>query len=128
MIVYSHPYNNQDYDPAAPVMEVVIGKSSEDTGTPVTALIDSGADATMMPTAVLETINARYLETRRMRAVIGQPIVVDMYLIVVQVGPYTIPGIEAIAMHEGTEAIIGRDVLNQLVMTLNGPAHEIEIS
>ncbi len=128
MIAYSHPYNNRDYDPAAPVMEVIIHKSGTETGKSVTALIDSGADATMIPMAVLETIQARYLETRRMRAVIGQPVTVDTYLISVQVGSHTIPGIEAIAMQEGTEAIIGRDVLNQLIVTLNGLAHEVEIS
>ena len=87
MIAYSYPYNNLDYDPAAPVMEITIHKGNPDTGKQVVALIDSGADATMIPAAVLEEVGARYLETRRMRAVIGQAVVVDTYLISVQVGP-----------------------------------------
>jgi hypothetical protein len=37
----------------------------------------------------------------------------------------TIPVVQAIANNE--EAIIGRDVLNKLLLTLNGPAHMTEI-
>ena len=39
-----------------------------------------------------------------------------------------IHGIRAVAVPEGAEAIIGRDVLNQLEVTLNGLALEISIA
>ncbi len=82
----------------------------------------------MLPINVLHNINALYVETRQMRGVISYPIEVDTYLTTIQIGLYTLPGIEVIAIDENAEAIMGRDVLNQLVVTMNGLANVVEIS
>ncbi len=50
---------------------------------------------------------------------------VDTYFTVVKIGPYVVRGIKAVAIPTGSEAILGRDVLNQLEITLNGPAQEL---
>lgn len=129
MSLYSHDYDSRNYYPAAPVIDIVVSKiGTGGTEMSLTALVDSGADATMLPFDTLKTVGARYVETRQMRGVTGQPVTVDTYLASVTIGPHTLRGIEVIAMIEGTEAVIGRDVLNQLVVTLNGLAHIVEIS
>lgn len=51
-----------------------------------------------------------------------------MYLAVIQIGPFQVHGIRILADQEGGEAILGRDVLNQLVVTLNGLANMVEVS
>jgi len=91
----------------------------------IIGIIDSAADATMLPLDVLESIGARYAQTRHMRGVTGPPIPVDTYYVTITFGPYIIYGIEVVALPVGSESILGRDVLNQLELTLNGPAQEL---
>ncbi len=128
-MVYSFDYN-RDYEPSAPILEITLRKTSQMTASEVTlsALVDSGADATMLPITALQAAGGRYVETRQMRGVVGAAYPVDLYLITVQIGPHTIPAIRAIAAAHKAEPIIGRDVLNRLVIILNGPAGVTEVS
>ena len=82
----------------------------------------------MLPIDSLEQIQARFLETRQMRGATGHRLIVDTYLVSIRLGPYTLHGIEAVAVREGVEAVIGRDVLNSLEVVLNGPANMVEIA
>lgn len=129
MQTFSSDYDSQIYNPAAPVVEIGIAKSGQQTpSAKVTALIDSGADATMLPINLLQGANARYSMTRQMRGVGDHPIVVEMYVVTLFIGEFAFPGIEVIAAAENSEALIGRDVLNQMIVTLNGLANVIEMT
>jgi hypothetical protein len=81
----------------------------------------------MLPIPVLQGIDARYIETRQIRGVIGLAYPVDLYLVKIQLGPHVIPSVRVIAAIDGAEAILGRDVLNHLAVTRNGPASITEI-
>lgn len=52
---------------------------------------------------------------------------VNLYLVEVQIDSYKIPGIRAVGL-KTTKAILGRDVLNHLIITLNGIEGLTEIS
>jgi hypothetical protein len=52
----------------------------------------------------------------------------DVYLAVVEIGALQLPGIRILADKQNNEPILGRDVLNNLALTLNGPANVVEIS
>lgn len=126
---YTHPYDARAYDPAMPVagatlLSLVTGEPMVD----LVAVIDSGADATMLPLDALATAGALYLRARQLFTVTGQGQPVDTYLTTVQVGPHTIYGVNAVAIPAGGEAILGRDVLNELEITLHGPAQELWIA
>lgn len=129
MPVYSQQYNNRDYEPPMPVVEIAL-RSPKKGGQSISllALVDSGSDATMLPMEVLQSIGARFYRVTRIRGVTGEPMTVDTYHISINLGPYTIHGIEAVALPKSSEAILGRDVLNQLELTLNGPAQETWIA
>lgn len=123
------PIYNGLYNPPAPVIEVgVRGPGQDSREVRVTALVDSGADATMLPIHVLRSVGARYVETRYVRGVTGTRQVADTFLAVIQIGQHTIPTSEAVAVIRGEEAILGRDVLNRLIVTLDGPALALEIA
>ncbi len=92
------------------------------------ALLDSGADGSMIPLDVLRQIGARYQETRYLRGVTGVRQTADLYLVTIHIGPHKITGIRATAVSDGSEVIVGRDVLNHLVVTLNGLANVTEIA
>jgi predicted aspartyl protease len=120
----SYSYDS-NYNPAAPIVQIGLSPSGQ-TGVreEITALVDSGADATMIPVEILTAAGARYVEQRQMRGVVGQAIRVNLYLIAVHLGGHVLHGIRAIGLDHAEEAIIGRDVLNQLELILNGPALE----
>lgn len=94
---------------------------------PVMALVDSGADGTMIAIDVLETTGALYEDTVNMRSILGNSEAVDRYTVAIQLGSVTIHGIHAVAIPSGEESIVGRDVLNHLTVTLNGPAHTTQV-
>lgn len=62
-----------------------------------------------------------------MRGFIGISQRVEIFQVAIRMGDYIIPGIRAVADKHGTETILGRDVLNQLILTLNGPALTTQI-
>ena len=60
---YSHEYDSIGYDPAAPVLD--LGVAATGQGEPsvvIPALIDSGADATLLPIDVLQSEDRPQLE------------------------------------------------------------------
>lgn len=63
-----------------------------------------------------------------MRGVTGASQLVDRYITKVHIGGVTIRGVFAVAIAPEEEALLGRDVLNALILTLNGPAHTTEIA
>ncbi len=116
------------YDPAAPFVDIEVDGYDDSLGKrTLWAMVDSGADATMIPLPILESIGATYKESMWMRGTAGGRIEVDLYLIAIRIGSNLIRGLHVIGIPDSNEAIIGRDVLNQLVVTLNGHASVTEI-
>ena len=126
-MILSHDYNTS-YDPAAPVIPVKISAPGQGIQEEVLGFIDSGADATMIPATLLRKIKARFVEHRNLRGVTGHRISVKRYLVAIHLGSEVIYGVRAVATASGSELILGRDVLNQLIVTLNGLAHVVQIS
>jgi predicted aspartyl protease len=127
MTVYTFDYSTE-YDPPGPIVEFQVSKAGQQTpDVTLSALVDSGADATMLPITALQSIGARYVETRQMRGIVGLAYPVDLYLVSIRIGVHPMPAVRVIAGVAESEAIIGRDVLNHLVVTLNGLASVTEI-
>lgn len=107
-------------------MPVGISRSRTDiVRAEVVAIVDTGADATMIPLAVLRQVSGRPVEQGRVRGILGDPVTVNLYLIAIHIGRYVVHGIRAVALRDNREPILGRDVLNQLELTFNGPAQEL---
>lgn len=62
-----------------------------------------------------------------MRTITGQRAQVDLYLISLQVGTLQPVRLAVAGDAQLNEAIVGRDLLNQLVVKLDGPAMAVEI-
>ena len=114
-----------NFNPSMPV--VMLQVQYQHRTTEVMALVDSGADATILPIGVLQSVHARRIETRHMRGVTGIRKRVGIYTVTIQISSHTIHRVHTIAADTGTEAILGRDILNYLVVTLDGPAGVTEI-
>jgi hypothetical protein len=122
-----YPYD-ESFQPAMPVVEIHIDGYGARPAQTLTALIDSGADGTMLPIDVLQAVDALYADTVRMRGVLGDSESVDRYTVAIRLGPVLLPGINAVAIPRGGESILGRDALNQLALTLDGPAHTTQLT
>jgi hypothetical protein len=125
MKLYTFSYNT-DYNPSAPFVEIeLIDYDERQTPINLLAQVDSGADSSAIPLSMLRRVKARYEETRVMRDMSGFTQPVDMYLVAIGLVNVTFY-CSVMALH-GHEAIIGRDILNHLTVTLNGPATMTEI-
>ena len=119
---------DSSYDPPAPVIPIRIG--IPDKGEPRAqqlAFLDSGADATAIPVNLLRKIGARIVGQGKLSGVTGSRIEVDIFRVVIYMPTGISYGIRAIGSRDGDEIILGRDVLNQWRITLDGPGETVEI-
>jgi len=121
-----------DYDPtcypAAPVAKIEVSGYDDSLGQrALWAMVDSGADATMIPLPVLNAVGSVYKESAWMSGTAGGRVEVDLYLVAIRIGSTLVDGLHVVGIPAEKEAIIGRDVLNQLIVTLNGLAGVTEI-
>jgi clan AA aspartic protease len=115
---------SSQYDPSAPVLEVSLRSYQPHTGVYTgNALIDTGADGSLVPLDILQSIRADFLHMRSLRGITGHGQKVPIYLVAVQIGSHTLQGIQVAGLGETDELILGRDVLNQLRLTLDGLAN-----
>jgi predicted aspartyl protease len=130
MTTFSYAYDNS-HDPALPVITVRL--STTEGGNTKTrkfnAIIDSGADGTLIPLTDLQILGVPIARKARLRGITGNSIWVNVYVVALNIGPIPLAGVRVIAS-PSDEAILGRNVLNQLRITLDGPAEmtELELS
>jgi predicted aspartyl protease len=91
-------------------------------------LVDSGADGTIAPLRRLKQIQARRVDTVNMRPMRGPTFRVDLYEVELQIGVFRIPRALVVADPQNEGVILGRNVLNPFIVTLNGLANVVEIS
>jgi len=98
MNVMSFDYDST-YDPAAPFVEIEVDGYHESLGKrTLWAMVDSGADATMIPLRVLKAIGASYKESLWMRGTAGGRIEVDLYLVSICIGSNFIRGLHVVGI------------------------------
>jgi hypothetical protein len=110
-----------------PAVELGVGLMRGQITLTLTAIIDSGSDATILPTHYLQQVGAVPVMQKWLRGIRGGRHQVDLSTIFVQIGGYgTYARVVGDDLHN--EVIVGRDILNQLIVTLNGLASTVEIS
>ncbi len=127
MLVYSYDYD-KTYNPSMPIIEISIGSVATLPTLALKALVDSGSDGTIIPLIYLKQIHARKYQKKWMRTVTGQRTQIDLYLISIQIGMAQRARLAVAGDPQLEEAIIGRDLLNQFIVTLDGLASAVLIS
>ena len=127
MRLYTYPYD-ADHDPAMPVVDVTLVAPHSDAAVgPETALVDSGADGTLIPVNLLEQLGVVSIATGRLAWLWEESRLVNIYIVQMEIGPYKLAKVRAAGVPVGTDFILGRNVLNQMVVTLNGLAGVTEV-
>lgn len=121
------PYST-DYFPAAPTIEVNLSLPYEAfRNGPLLAFVDTGADVTIVPTRYLVELDAPIDNHKYARSQWGERRMVDIYVLDIGIGDSRILSVETIGDASGEEIVLGRDVLNKLILTLNGPNQFLEL-
>lgn len=119
---------DEGYDPPAPAVEVRLALPEQAYALgPLRAFIDTGADASLVPVQHLRELGADAFDIKRLRSQWGEPRYVETYLVDVGVGDLRLPLVEVVADDQSDETLLGRDVLNALRLTLDGPRQTVEI-
>jgi len=118
---------DRSYSPPFPVLELTVISTRTDQQVSVIGLIDSGSDATQFPLNLLQRIGARGTDQRWLRDSSGLRHPVLMYAVRLHIGSVAIDGVEVIGRRGTDEVIIGRDVLNHFIVTMNGLAAVTDI-
>jgi predicted aspartyl protease len=119
---------DQNYWPPFPTIEIVIANPFSDQATdPMPAKVDTGADMTVIPRRLAAELGLTPFSRVLVQGFRGQPEMTRTYPADVNVNGYTIEFAELILNEAENELLLGRDVLNELVLVLNGPASIVEV-
>lgn len=121
------PYD-RSYFPPAPVADIWLGAPGERFAVgPLRALLDTGADACVAPARHVEALGLQIDSMQYLTGLGGVRRHVEVYIVDIGVGSLRLPGIEVAANRESEDVVIGRNVLNKLILNLDGPRETVEI-
>ena len=102
----------------------VSGQRLED----VSALVDSGADQSVIPERIVEALGLLQIDQEIVRGFDGSSQILATYLVVLQIRDLAPVEIEVLASSRVPYAVVGRDVLNRYKVVLDGPGSVMSIS
>jgi predicted aspartyl protease len=119
---------NQDYFPPIPVLQVRFSTPEWDLRTEtLEAVVDTGADGTLVPVKYLQQIEASIEGRSGLRSQWGERRVVNLYLVDIEIEGLTLPGMWVVGDGVSDEIVLGRNVLNHLQLLLDGLANTTEV-
>ena len=128
MDIYTFQHNRA-YNPPAATIEIEIrGIGQRDAHVKLNALVDSGSDGTLIPIDLLRQVQARRTGQTRVRGFLTETQAVNIYWIELRIRNIILSPVYVVGVQGLDEALIGRDVLNHLIVTLHGPAQVTEVS
>lgn len=117
-----------NYRPPFPALEIAITEPiSEETVGPFHALLDTGSDITVIPAQFLSNLDLKEFRQVIIQGYGAEPIRAPTYLLNINVGGQDVEFAEVILNESGDELLLGRNVLNDLTITLNGPTLCVEL-
>jgi predicted aspartyl protease len=119
------PYN-KSYTPPFPTLPIVLGEGSSRVG-PLPALIDSGADATLVPIDLLKRIGVGEGEEVTIRSHFGERQSALLFLVPLAIEGTNLVGLYVVGDEMTDEIILGRNVLNKLALFLDGPTQQTDL-
>lgn len=122
-----YPFNPH-YEPPFPEIQVALHNDDVTLKTGfLPALLDTGSDGTLVPIIYLQEILAPALTDTRIRSHWGEWRSAQLFVVDVEINNLKLPNIFVVGDELGDEIILGRNILNKLRITLDGPANSTDI-
>lgn len=116
------------YVPAAPWCPIYLGAGGREPGFgPLEAVIDTGADMSVVPISYLRQVGAQRIGDGRARSLWGDARSVGVYAVSLRLEALHLNALRVLADDRGDEIVLGRIVLNRLGILLDGPSAMLEI-
>ena len=115
---------DSSFEPPAPVVPVRIAGPAGGDSVLLPMLVDTGADCTLIPASVARQLGLPQADFVAVLGVAGGKWRAVMHAAILALGELSIAARVVALSHE---AILGRDVLNQLRVTLDGPDRELSV-
>lgn len=118
---------SKKFNPPAPIIEISVSAPFSKDAISLTALIDSGADITVIPERIIARLKLRHVDSL-LASGFGKGVVeASVYSAILSIEGILRSKIYRILGWSDDYALIGRDLLNQLITVLNGPSEELKL-
>lgn len=117
---------DNSYDPPAPVLPVhVSGINRSGAGLLLHALVDTGADCSVIPARLVRTLRLPLVDKVSVKGFAGKAEPLAVHAVQMRVaGRRLLARVVAF----GTEPLLGRDILNQFELRLDGPSGVCQVA
>jgi len=123
----THPYDDI-YHPPMPALEIQLGYPGETPSLDhLTAIVDTGADGTLVPQSLIDEIRAPFVDDVQIRSHWGEWRNMLLFTVDIGIGRLRLPAVEVVGDDQGTEIVLGRNVLNHLKLLLDGPGGQVKV-
>jgi predicted aspartyl protease len=114
------------FDPPAPVLPMRIsGLDEHDPAAMLRMLVDTGADCTLIPVKIARSLRLPVVDKAEIQGVGSKAQSANVHAARIRLGSLRIL-LRVVAL--GDECLVGRDILNRLVLHLDGPTQTLQIS
>jgi predicted aspartyl protease len=93
----------------------------------VEGIIDTGADTTIVPLAVLRRMLLKPVGQGKLVSQWGDEHLVSFYLMDIEVDSVLLPAIRVAGDESASEPLVGRNIMNKLAVPLDGPVQQTEL-
>ncbi len=121
------PYSD-DYTPPIPILRASFGYAGrKPMSESFEALVDTGADATIVPEEIARKLKATPLNPGQLLTQWGDAHPVTIYLLDIQIDKVLLPSVVVAGDSETQEVVLGRNILNKLSLFLDGPSQQTHL-
>jgi predicted aspartyl protease len=118
---------SKNFNPPAPVIEISVSAPFSKDALSLGALIDSGADITVIPERIVSQFKLRRVDSA-LTSGFGKGVMeATVYAAILSVEGISKPKIYRVLSWSENYVLIGRDFLKQIVTVLNGPNEELKL-